>query len=150
MREDFNIMEWVQKVQDDKPRIDALVNLLSNYGARTALDEESHDMASLHYSVQFLFPDNVVVTIGIILMDYQTSSDVVIETMTTLPQESCSKGFGSRALSCLLQWVHDNRLREVRATQINNRDSERFWQRNGFVKAPPPSPCNDFIWLRNQ
>lgn len=149
MQESFNMREWVRKVQEQKPHMDALARLLSNYGAEASPDEESHDVASLHYSVRFSFPGNVVVTIGIILMDRQTDSNVVIETMTTLPQESRSKGFGSKALQYLLQWAHDNQLLQVRATQINNPDSERFWKRNAFVQAPSPNQCNDFVWHRH-
>lgn len=144
MREDFDIRAWIARVEKERPRIDALVRALQNYGGTAEFDDESHDV-SLHYSVQFAFPDDVVVTIGIILMDHQSDSDVVIETMTTLPQESRRKGFGSQAVSQLLRWAKDNQLKEVRATQVR-KDNEKFWRDNGFISAPEDNPCNDLVW----
>lgn len=146
MREGFDMQKWILKVKDEQPRIAALVIGLMIYGAKVKLEEESNDIASLHFSVKFSFVDNVVVTIGIILMDHQTESDLVIETMTTLPEESCREGFGSQAISKLLLWARNNQFKEVRATQVSSPENEAFWKKNGFTKAPPPNPCNDFVW----
>ena len=146
MREDFNIRDWVLNVETKKPEMNILVSLLKNYDA-TVEFKDSMDVAALHYNLSFRFEDGAIVTIGIILMDHQTDSDIVIETMTTLPKSQKGKGFGSKAIGKVLQWAKDNGLKSVRATQVSNLDSENFWKKNGFIKDEGPNPCNDFIYI---
>ena len=145
MRKRFDMPAWIKEVEIKKPTMNFLAHSLENYGARVMSDENSRDVAALHYRAKFLFPGTVV-TVGIILMDYQTDSDVVIETMTTLPKYMARMGFGSRAVTLFLQWAADNRLKEVRATQVKGEDNENFWRKNGFVQQEAPNPCNDFMY----
>ncbi|MDO8529939.1 MAG: GNAT family N-acetyltransferase [bacterium] len=145
MKEGFTLSQWIREVKEKKASMDALVVSLQKYGARVEPDEESRDIAALHYRVVFLFSEDVVVTIGIILMDYQTDSDVVIETMTTLPVAGTHRGFGSRAITEILQWARDSGFKEVRATQVTGGDNESFWKKNGFAQQKEPNPCNDFV-----
>jgi predicted GNAT family N-acyltransferase len=93
--------------------------------------------------VQFNFEQNTVVTIRLLFHD-QTNSDVVITNMTTLPEEQKGKGFGSRAIKEILRWAQDNKLTEVRATQVESAN-EKFWIKNGFVKDSKHNNSNDFI-----
>ncbi len=146
MREGFDIHRQIKKVREKKPDMDALVKSLEKYGAAVEFDEDSRDAAALHYRAIFLFPEDVIVTVGIILMDYQTDSDVVIETMTTLPGRKTRKGFGSRAISSILQWAAGVSIKDVRATQVMGEANENFWRKNGFIQQDIPNPCNDFIY----
>lgn len=110
-----------------------------------ASSEQSPDVGSLHYIVKFLFKaDCILTTVRITLKDHQTDSDVVITNMTTLPEDRRGQGFGSKAITKILQWAADNHLREVRATQVAQYN-ESFWSKNGFTKDEEPNPCNDFV-----
>lgn len=128
-----DINQQASKVAEAKPRINALVLLLENYGATWEIDPDSRDVAALHYKIRFSF-DGAVVTIGIIMLDWQSNSDVVIETMTTLPDNEKRKGFGTQAVGKLLQWAKDNNLIRVCATQVCGIENEIFWEKNGFIK----------------
>lgn len=145
MRKGFDIAGWAQEVARKKPQMDALAVTLVNYGARVTPDEDSRDVAALHYRVAFLFSDAVMVTIGIILMDHQTDFDVVVETMTTLPVERKGQGFGSQAVAKLLAWAKEKGL-SVAATQVAGDASERFWKQNGFVRCPEPNLTGNYVW----
>ena len=146
MRENFDIFQWVKEVQSKKLKMNDLVASLEKYGARVESDEDSHDMAALHYRIVFSLSEDTVVTIGIILMDYQTDSDVVIETMTTLPEHRRRIGIGSKAIAKVLQWAADHNLKDLRATQVAGEENENFWRKNGFTPQEEPNPCNDFIY----
>jgi|GEM_PF-4519772 hypothetical protein len=147
MREGFDILRWVKEVKAKKPEMDALVASLRKYGASVEPDKDSNDIASLHYRVVFSFLEQeAIVTIGIILLDHQTNSDVVIETMTTLPNNKIRKGFGSKAIANILQWAADNGFKDVCATQVAGEDNENFWRKNGFLRQENPKPCNDFVF----
>jgi|SRR3989344_5013789 len=147
MRTGFDIPGWVLEVATKKPAMDVLAFLLEQYGAKVEVDQDSSDVAALHYSVAFAFECKVIVTIGIILMDHQTNSDVVIETMTTRPEDQKRKGSGGKAIAQLVQWAKDNGLKELRATQVSGEENENFWIKNGFVKQGKPNPCNDFVLI---
>lgn len=142
----FDISGWVKEVKEKKPKMDVLIASLQMYGANVEYDDESNDMAALHYRALFLFPEDTIVTIGIILMDHQTDSDVVIETMTTLPEFQKRKGFGSKAIAKVLQWAANSGLKDIRATQVAGKSNESFWRKNGFIQQENPNPCNDFVY----
>jgi len=146
MRENFNISQWIREVKGEKTEMNILVASLEKYGASVESDKDLRDVAALHYRIIFSFPENTVVTMGIILMDHQTNSDVVIETMTILPKHRKRMGFGSKAIAKVLRWAADNGLRDVRATQVAGQDNENFWKKNGFIQQKKPNPCNDFIY----
>ena len=93
-----------------------------------------------------IFPiKGVCVTITILLGDWQTNSDVVITNMTTLPESECRKGFGTHVIQALIGWAKKHSFNEIRATQINNIDSQRFWQRNNFVLVVEQNPTGDLV-----
>lgn len=145
MTKQFDIVAWAKKVEAAREEKNVLVKLLHRYGAKTC-PEDSPEIGALPYIVEFSFEDDVVVTLFIMLMDWQTDSDVVITNMTTLPTDKQNKGFGKKAINCFLQWARNNHLRDVRATQVS-KDNEGFWLKNGFLKCKEPNPCNDFILL---
>jgi len=142
----LEFLNGLEKWRDRTTEMDALVASLKTYDASVESDEDAHDVAALHYRITFSFPENTVVTIGIILMDHQTDSDVVIETMTTLPALRRRTGFGSKAIAKVLQWAADHGLKDVRATQVAGRDNESFWRKNGFIRQKEPNPLNDFVY----
>ena len=146
MKEGFGISQWIREVREKRIEMDALIASLKIYSACVESDEDAHDVAALHYRIIFSFPENTVVTIGIILMDHQTDSDVVIETMTTFPELRRRTGFGSKAIAKVLQWAADHGLKDVRATQVAGLDNESFWRKNGFIQQKEPNPCNDFVY----
>lgn len=118
----------------------AKINQLEINGAVVTPDRYAHNAQI----VQFNFEQNTIVTIRLLFHD-KTNSDVVITNMTTLPKEQKGKGFGSRAVQNILQWAQDNKLNEVRATQVES-ENESFWVENGFTKCKEPNPSNDFIY----
>ncbi len=79
-------------------------------------------------------------------MDHQTDSDVVIENITTLPDDKKRHGFGSKAIAKILQWATDRGLKEIRATQVAGEINKNFWEKNGFVLQKEPNPCRDFVY----
>ncbi len=145
MRDGFNIRSWAEEVARKKPEMNVLANSLKNYQARVEPNKEDRDVVALHYRVAFLFPDAVMVTIGIVLMDYEMDFDVVIETMTTLPPERKRQGFGSQAVAKLLKWADERNLSVV-AVQVAGEANKGFWTKNGFVRREGPSCTTDFVW----
>jgi hypothetical protein len=129
--------QWMQEIETVRPTIDAMVATLVQYGAVSATPHVNEfgriPSGELPYEVQFKDGD-AVTTIRIVLRDHNApDSDLVITNMTTLPDVEKSKGYGSKAIAAILKWALDNNLRTVRATQINNPQSAKFWQKNGFV-----------------
>jgi GNAT superfamily N-acetyltransferase len=84
-------------------------------------------------------------TVRVVLLDHNSASDVVITNMTVLPKEARSHGKGSMVVSQIIEWAGDLGMKEIRATQINNPQSENFWRKNHFTLAPEPNPCNDYV-----
>jgi len=140
-----DLQAWIRHVADVTPAMDFLAKKLENYGAEVEA-EETKTVSELSYFACFEF-DGALVTIGFNLKDWQTDSDVVITTITTLPETEYRKGHASRAVQKLLHWARDNGLNEVRATQVGNQASEAFWRSNGFVLCQMPNPCHDFVYL---
>ncbi len=142
-----DINEWVLKVAEKKLWIDGMVSDLRNFGARVEYElGKERVVSALHYKIKFFFDDHrAIVTIGIILMDYQTDSDLVIATMTTLPAHRRRDGFDTDAIGRIKEWALSNNLRNVRATQVSGFENEKFWMKNGFRKLEGENPCNDFV-----
>lgn len=91
------------------------------------------------------FPNSgAVTTIRIVLNDY-SGADLVITNMTTLPSDQTGKGLGSGAVKKVLTWAQDRGMKDVRAVQVQ-KQSEGFWEKNGFIKIEEPNPTNDFIF----
>ncbi len=117
----------------------AAVAVLANYGA---LIEKNPIVVGV-YKAQFRFGE-VLVTFELGLQDY-TGADLVISHMTTLPKEKAEQGFGSQALTRVLNWAAANNLKTIRAVQVQE-ESTLFWERSSFVRMPDPNPTNDYIY----
>ncbi len=124
-----------------------LVEQLESAGARILFNSKT--VGTFRYRLQFYFDYVACVTIEINLKDWQCDSDVVITTMTVLPITSgpsvTGKGYGTKALVLLLDWMRANKLQELRAAQVR-RGNEGFWQKNLFSECPPPNPTRDFVY----
>ncbi len=92
------------------------------------------------YILTFSF-ENAVTTIRIVLKD-SSGADMVITNMTTLPIQETGKGYGSVALSILLEWALNNNLNDIRAVQVQG-ESEGFWVKNKFASVG--NFTNDFL-----
>lgn len=121
---------------------DRLVEELYLKGAVITPDRKNS--CAFAYKIQFSFKDRVTVTIRLLLKDWQNNGDVVITHMTTLPRTEIQKGYGSQALSHVIDWAARNKLKEIRAAQVYI-GAEPFWKKNGFVECPAPNPTRDFI-----
>jgi|SRR3989344_3715958 len=143
MRDDFDIHEWVKKVEEAKPRMDAMVKCLDDLTGVRVDPGDPMEAGALPYVIT-MFGEDVTVTVRMSLMDWQTDSDVVITNMTTFPLNERRKGFGRRAVMTLISWARAHNLKQVRATQVHS-SNEGFWVKCGFVKNNPPNPCNDFV-----
>lgn len=110
------------------------------------LEPNIKNVGAFDYVIQFLF-GGARVTVYLCFCDHQVLSDVVITNMTTLPYEECSKGWGSKVISYFLEWGRENGFKEIRATQVGNPRSEKFWEKNGFTLAPEPNDCGDWVYV---
>ena len=122
--------------------------MVSQFGVhRAAIIPDLTDIGAFHYRLIFSFRLElwVTVTVEISLKEWQTDSDLVILTMVTTPEILRSRGYGGKVLGYLADWAKSNNLNEIRATQVSDPRSKRFWIRNGFVKCPAPNPTSDFI-----
>jgi hypothetical protein len=130
----------------DSTQLDSrLSGLVEKYGARVVPDRFKTVGA-----YEILFPldeGNVFVTIRILLND-KTGSDIVVTNMTTLPPDRKAEGFGSEGLKKVLEWSRENNFKEIRATQVEDKDAE-FWTKNGFVKDEKYSQTKDYILKLN-
>ena len=86
----------------DRDKVNLVVaQLARNSGVVVETNQEEVDIGSFQYVVGFRFedvPPLAKVTVFLSLAEYQTTSDVTITNMTTLPQTSCRHGFGSQAI----------------------------------------------------
>ena len=141
-----DLQSWIALLEQSRPEIASCAMDLERYGARVHL-HNTRQVDSIAYFAQFLAPDAITkTTIRIVFMDRQTTSDVVLTNMTTLPAINQGKGYGSRALQCVLEWAKHHQFNEVRATQVR-RDVmlDTFLTKHGFTKCPEPNPCNDYV-----
>ena len=90
-------------------------------------------------------PPGPVCTIRFRLLDHNSDSDVVITNMTVKPAGGRRGGFGTGVLEAVIEWAAAVGFKEIRASQISNEDSRRFWVKNGFIRAENPNPCNDHV-----
>lgn len=93
---------------------------------------------------------NTQVTIYISMGDWQVKSDVTITNMTVLPEEFRNRGHGTNALKAIIRWAARHSYNEIRATQVNNIRTKKFWLTNGFVREPEPNRTSDYILLLNK
>ncbi len=122
--------------------MDRMISDLFQHNARIHADRMN--VGAFEYIVQFPFPEGVIVTICLLLKDWETTSDVVITNMTTLPPDMTDKEFGSRAIRFILDWALRHDMKEIRATQVID-EVDPFWIKNGFTKCPPPNKTGDLI-----
>lgn len=141
------MQEWAEQVKAARSASDALMFHLGEQGASIMPDEEqnAHDAASIHYIAQFRYPDQVVVTVFLMTMDHQTQSPVVIENMTTKPDNKRGQGFGRRTIAAIRTWAAECGVTEIRATQVDP-SNVGFWEKCGFRQAQDENRCNDFVW----
>ena len=125
--------------------LDLLVEKLQKH-KMVRLKPDINNVGSFDYVIQFLFGE-ARVTVYFCFCDHQVLSDVVITNMTTLPYEECSKGWGSKVVSYFLEWGRENGFKEIRATQVGNPRSEKFWEKNGFTVVPEPNDCGDWVYV---
>lgn len=136
MKQNFDA--WIAEVETARPAMDTLVSKLTSYGATAKPSNEFEEhgvrppLGELPYKVSFQF-EGAETQIWITLMDHQSSADVVITNMTTLPASKMRKGCGSKAVARLMEWARDNKLKTILATQVNDPKSAQFWAKNGFV-----------------
>ena len=95
------------------------------------------------YVLSFSFGE-AVTTVRVVFMDVQSGADMAITHMTTLPAKKRQNGFGSHALRSLLDWARRYGIRDIQAVQVQT-PSEKFWERNGFVKIG--NITNDFRYV---
>ncbi len=131
-----------------REELDGLVRQLERYPL-IRLKPNINNVGAFDYVIQFLFGE-VRVTVHFCFYDHQVLSDVVITNMTTLPYGECSKGWGSKIVSYFLEWGRENNFNEIRATQVGNPRSEKFWEKNGFTLAPEPNDCGDWVYVFNE
>jgi len=118
--------------------------LLSQGAMLSPRPPHDHNVGAFEYTLRF-FVGEAIVRVELSLKEWQTTSDVVITNITTVPVSERSKGSGSQAIARLIAWARHHRLNEIRAAQVNNPASERFWVRNGFVRCAAPNPTSDFV-----
>lgn len=141
-----DLHEWIHLVAAARPEMLEMAMRLEQKGVTVTQDvTRIRCVDAISLVAAFIF-DVATTRILFKLMDYQTKSDVVITNMTTLPATACSRGFGTKAIQTLLGWARENNLHEIRATQVGDPDSQRFWEKNGFVLCPEPNPCGDYVY----
>ncbi len=129
MNDSPKFSEGPQDPDVQKKEFDRLVQGLEKYA--TSIEPVEREFGK--YKITFQF-DEATTRVWILLGDY-TGSDVVIINMTTLPDDKTSKGFGKQAIDVIKKWAEENNFNEIRATQVSNPNSERFWvDKNGFVR----------------
>jgi RimJ/RimL family protein N-acetyltransferase len=126
--------------------MNALAATLEGYGASVA-PVATRQVNSLPYVAMFEFPDRAITRVFFNLKDEQAKSDIVITNLTTLPESARGNGFASQAIQLVLAWAKEQRLNEVRATQVGNEDARGFWTKNGFIRCPDPNPCGDYVYV---
>ena len=142
-----DIRGWIQKVSENRLAAIELVLRLQGPGVIVGLNQRLERVLNLvPFTMMFLHGVEAETNIFFHLMDCQTDSDVVITNITTLPDLKRSHGFGSIAVQKLICWARENNLHEIRATQVGNRRSGRFWEKNGFIRCSDPNPCGDYVY----
>ncbi len=136
---------WIARIDAARGEMNALAMQLEQYGATVEI-VKTNIVGEIPYRATFVSSKHgAVTTVKILLMDHQTDSEVVITHLTTLPADKCGQGFGSKAIQSIVRWATDNKLNEIRATQVSGTVGI-FWGKNGFVKCPHPNPCGDYLY----
>ncbi|MCE9643542.1 MAG: GNAT family N-acetyltransferase [Candidatus Andersenbacteria bacterium] len=142
-----DIHEWVRKVDDSRLAAIELVLRLQGEGVIVGLNRRLGRVSNvIPFTAMFLHGVEAETNIFFQLLDWQTDSDVVITNITTLPDLKRGYGFGSIAVQKLICWARENNLHEIRATQVGDRNSQRFWEKNGFIRCSDPNPCGDYVY----
>ncbi len=98
------------------------------------------------YVLSYNFTTSVV-TIRIVLNDEQSGAEIAITNMTTLPCSEMRKGYGTNALTKLIELALLFGIQRVVAVQVQDQ-SERFWVKNGFSNSKNSS--NDFWYTKHR
>lgn len=142
-----DIHGWIARVDAARPAMIELAATLQQPDITVQQNVQLRNLCSaIPFIAMFAFEDDVTVHIFFQFMDHQTDSDVVITNMTTLHENTRSNGFGSKAMQLFLAWAKQHNLHEIRAAQVADPRSQRFWIRNGFTKDTNPNPCTDFLY----
>ena len=118
-----------------------LIDQLKEFGAE--IEHVARNVGACEYKISFQPEGGVSVLIGLCLNDWQTGSDVVVETIGVTPSAR-GRGFGGRVSAVLKEWAGRNGLSEIRAVQVNNDQSRNFWRKNGFIDVG--GVTGDFVW----
>lgn len=141
-----NIQEWVKRVEEARPATIAMVMALQQDAVEVGLNLNLHrPVAAIPFVATFCFEDGVKTTIWFQMVEPPVNSDVVITYMGTDPVWAQRRGFGSRAVRELLAWAREHGLREIRATQAALKDTQLFWEKNGFAPCPEPNTTSDYV-----
>ena len=108
-----------------------------------SIRRESARRAKPGFILSFTFPNQILTTIRIVFDDI-SGAELAITNMTTLPKRECGNGHGSVAIGIVLKWAKEYGLRDIRAVQVQ-RESERFWKKNGFSSLS--NKTNDFEFV---
>jgi len=128
----------------ERAECDAQVDRLRERGFRVVRDTQNVGAAA-YVIVRELDASQVMIYFG--LRDWQVpTAGLVIYAMGVSPPEARSRGHGGRAVDDLLAWADEQRLGELRATQVSTPRSSAFWQRHGFEPVPG-HPCGDHVRL---
>lgn len=92
--------------------------------------------------LSFVFDQRALVTARVKFKD-SCGADLVIATLTTLPEEEKRKGYGRKAMAIILNLALKQGLRNIRAVQVQE-NSTGFWEEIGFV--PLGNESNDFVY----
>ena len=63
------------------------------------------NVCAFEYNLTFRIEMGLIVTVNILLHEWQTDSNIVITNITTLPILERRKGYGSHVLAWLLEWA---------------------------------------------
>lgn len=106
---------------------------------------DTRNVGAFEYNVRFSFDKGTMVTVTILLKEWQTDSDVVITAMTTLPESERQKGYGRNVIERIIAWSKSHGWNEIRATQVSDEGAKEFWKKMGFLRVPPPNKTGDYV-----
>jgi hypothetical protein len=104
-----------------------LISSLKNNEVRIEKDPDGEKA----YLLNFNFGE-VVVTVRVHFADY-AGADMWITNIRTMPKVKAGEGYGSGAIQKLLGFAKENDIKHICVAEVL-KQSESFWQKNGFVK----------------
>ena len=111
------------------------------------LTTSQEDIYGLMYSLEFPMNNGTKVTLGITMYDYQlTDADLVIDTMTTLPDSETGEGYGTKVIEKIKSWAKEHNINSMCATQVSNVKAKNFLIKNGFVEESGNNKLGNFIF----